>query len=53
MSLLLRIVIAVILGVLAFAILMYFAVFNQGIDALIGAAVGLFVFFGGPTLVHS
>lgn len=49
MNLLLRIAIAVICGVLVFLVLMFLALLTQGIDALIGALV--FVFLGGPTLM--
>jgi hypothetical protein len=51
MGLLLRIAIAVIVGVLVFLVLMFLGLLTQGIDALIGALVGLVVFVGGPSLM--
>lgn len=46
MSLLIRVVIAVIAGVLTDALLNYFGVLTPHINALIGLLVGLLVFFG-------
>ena len=52
MPLLLRIAIAVICGVLVFLVLTVLGLLTQGIDALLGALVGLLVFLGGPSLVR-
>ena len=52
MPLLLRIAIAVICGVPVFLVLTFLGLLTQGIDALLGALVGLLVFLGGPSLVR-
>jgi hypothetical protein len=46
MNLLLRIVFAVVVGMLVAGILRYFNVLNYSLDGLIGFVVGLAVFFG-------
>jgi hypothetical protein len=50
MNLLVRAAIAVLCGVGTFLLLSYFVVLTQTLDAIIGALVGLVVFFGSPRL---
>lgn len=52
MSLLLRIAIAVVCGVLTFLLLTFLVLLTGPIDALLGALVGLLVFLGGPSLTR-
>jgi phosphate/sulfate permease len=50
MNFLARVAIAVICGVIAFLLLTFFNVLTSTLDALIGALVGLVVYFGAPQI---
>ena len=50
MNFLARVAIAVICGVIAFLLLTFFSVLTSTLDALIGALVGLVVYFGAPQI---
>jgi len=52
MPLILRVILAVVCGVLTFLILTWLLFATGPIDALLGALVGLLVFFGGPALTR-
>lgn len=48
MNTILRIVLAVVVGVIVTSLLEYFGVLNRGLDVLLGFAAALLFYFGAP-----